>query len=137
VGERRQIDRDGSPLIGSPKSEAGRRTITIPAAIIGDLRHHLATYAQPESEGYVVTGDKGGLATPHMLQTNWNRARRQVGIEHIHLHDLRHLAGTLPARAPEPRSSCTASAMPAPKPPFAISTPPENATSPSPTRSMD
>lgn len=41
--------------------------------------------------------DAEGPATPHMVQSNWNRARRDVGIEHIHLHDLRHLAGTLAA----------------------------------------
>lgn len=97
VAQQRQIDRDGSHLVGPPKSEAGRRTVILPAAVVDELRHHLETYAQPGAEGYVVTGEKGGPITPHMLQSNWNRARHDVGIDHIHLHDLRHLAGTLAA----------------------------------------
>lgn len=97
VVQQRQLDAAGTHLVGPPKTDAGRRTIAIPAAVVDDLRRHLERYAQGGTDGYVITGDKGGPVTPHMLQTAWARAREVVGVEHLHLHDLRHLAGTLAA----------------------------------------
>lgn len=97
IARQRQLDRNGVHLIGPPKSDAGRRTLAIPSALIKDLSDHLDKYAQPEPNGWVFTGDKGGPLAPHVLQTAWERARTKVGVPHIHLHDLRHLAGTLAA----------------------------------------
>ena len=48
-------------------------------------------------DGYVFTGQKGGPLAPHVWQDAWEKARTEVGIPEIHLHDLRHLAGTLAA----------------------------------------
>ena len=61
------------------------------------LRRHLEQHAQSGDDGYVFTGEKGGPLAPHVLQKEWARARQQVEVEHLHLHDLRHLAGTLAA----------------------------------------
>lgn len=97
IVRQRQMDKQGLNIIGPPKTAAGKRTITIPAALIEDLRHHLATYAQPGPEGFVFTGERGGLVAPARLYTAWTKARREVEIEHIRFHDLRHLAGTLAA----------------------------------------
>lgn len=97
VVQQRQLDRHGGHLVGPPKSDAGRRTVTVPAVVIDDLRQHLTTYAQPDPEGYVFTGHKGGPLAPHVLQDAWADARSEVGVEHLHLHDLRHLSGTLAA----------------------------------------
>lgn len=97
VVQQRQLDSAGTHLVGPPKTDAGRRTIAIPLAVVDDLRRHLDLYAQGGTDGYLFTGDKGGPVTPHMLQTAWSRARTSVGVEHLHLHDLRHLAGTLAA----------------------------------------
>jgi len=95
--QQRQLDAAGNHLVGPPKTDAGRRTIAIPAAVVDDLHRHLEHYAQAASDGYVLTGEKGGPLAPHVLQKEWARARAAVGIEHLHLHDLRHLAGTLAA----------------------------------------
>jgi integrase len=97
VARQRQLDKIGNELVGPPKSDAGRRTVTISPKLIPALRQHLDICAQPGDDGYVFTGQKGGPLLPHVLQTAWVRARRQVGLEHLHLHDLRHLAGTLAA----------------------------------------
>lgn len=59
VVQQRQLDCHGGHLVGPRKSDAGRRTVTVPAAVIDDLRQHLTTYAQPDPEGYVFTGHKG------------------------------------------------------------------------------
>lgn len=42
--------------VGSPKSAAGRRIVTIPAAILPDLRTHLNRYAEPGPDGPVFLG---------------------------------------------------------------------------------
>lgn len=65
--------------------------------IVEDLRHQLEVFAQSAAEGYVFTGQKGGPLAPHVLQDAWAKARTEVGVEDLHLHDLRHLAGTLAA----------------------------------------
>ena len=63
----------------------------------GTYEHHLDAYAQPGDDGYVFTGQKGGPLAPHVWQGAWEKARTEVGVPEIHLHDLRHLAGTLAA----------------------------------------
>lgn len=97
VEQQRQLSRNGVHLIGPPKTDAGRRTVSIPSALIDDLRCHVDAYAQPGDHGYVFTGVKGGPLAPHVLQKAWATARCQLGLDDVHLHDLRHLAGTLAA----------------------------------------
>lgn len=97
IARQRQLDRHGTHLVGPPKTDAGRRTLAIPAALVADLRDHLDAYAQPGADGYVFTGHKGGPLAPHVLQDAWTKARAEVGLPGLHLHDLRHLAGTLAA----------------------------------------
>ncbi len=97
IAQQRQLDRSGTHLVGPPKTDAGRRTLAIPATLVDELRDHLDSYAQPGADGYVFTGHKGGPLAPHVLQDAWAKARAEVGLPALHLHDLRHLAGTLAA----------------------------------------
>jgi len=97
IAQQRQFDRHGAHLVGPPKTDAGRRPITIPAAIVPDLRAHLLRHAQPGADVYVFTGFRGDALAPHVLQEHWSRARSVVGLGHLRSHDLRHLAGTLAA----------------------------------------
>ncbi len=97
IREQRQSLNSGRQIIGPPKTDAGRRTLAIPSALIDDLRDHLDTYSQPGEDGYVFTGVKGGRLSPAVWTTKWTEARHKVPIEHIRLHDLRHLSGTLAA----------------------------------------
>ena len=71
--------------------------MTLPAAITRELSAHLDTWAAPGSDGYVFTGDKGGPVSEQVLHHRWTAARRSLGLEHVHFHDLRHVAGTLAA----------------------------------------
>lgn len=97
VEQQRQLSRNGAHLVGPPKTDAGRRTVSIPSALIDDLRCHVDAYAQLGDAGYVFTGVKGGPLAPHVLQKAWANARSQLDLDDVHLHDLRHLAGTLAA----------------------------------------
>ncbi len=40
---------------------------------------------------------KGGPLRVHVWQKHWDCARRAVGLEQLHFHDLRHVANTLAA----------------------------------------
>ena len=55
--------------MGPPKSEAGKRTLAIPAYILPALRMHLESYAEAGAKGRVFVGAKGrddapGLPAP-------------------------------------------------------------------------
>jgi integrase len=97
VAQQRQVDRRGHDLVGPPKTEAGRRTLAIPSTIVAPVATQLDVYAQRGDDGYVFTGQKGGPLAPHVLQDAWAKSRAEVGLPNLHLHDLRHLAGTLAA----------------------------------------
>jgi integrase len=97
VSVQRQENAHGQPLIGAPKTDAGRRTIVLPADLLTDVENHLATWAAPGPDGVVFLGTKGAPLRPQVWQAEWNRARRTLGLDHLHFHDLRHVAGTLGA----------------------------------------
>ncbi len=75
----------------APKTDAGRRTLTVPPNILSQLRRHLDEYVGAEPEAPLLVGERGGAAViPGVLQAAWNRARVKVGRPDLHLHDLRH-----------------------------------------------
>jgi len=71
--------------------------VTMPSVLIERLSQHVDRYAEAGDDGYVFTGEKGRPLSPLTLQTAWDRARHRLDLEHLHFHDLRHLAGTLAA----------------------------------------
>lgn len=85
---------------GPPKSAAGRRTVAIPPHIIDDLKHHLATYAQPGAQGLVFVGPKGGPIRRNNFSARvWAPAAEAAGLPPgAHLHDLRGWGATVAAR---------------------------------------
>lgn len=93
----RQQSRTGEHLVGPPKTDAGRRTLALPAVLIPELEVHLARWAPRAPDDYFFVGAKGGPLRPGVLQKEWATARRAVGREDVHFHDLRHLAGTVAA----------------------------------------
>lgn len=97
VRVQRQETRDGMHHVGPPKTDAGKRTLVLPTAILPDLEHHLHQWAGPGREGLIFPGALGGPLRLRVWQREWTRARRTAGLEHVHLHDLRHVAATLAA----------------------------------------
>jgi integrase len=87
---------DGHFTWAPPKTEAGRRTVTLPAVAAAALAEHLSTYSQPGPEGLVFTSFEGGL----LRRSNFNRrvwrpATRAAGLKGLRFHDLRHTSATL------------------------------------------
>lgn len=83
--------------IGPPKSDAGRRTVALPPPLLPVLEGHLASFAQTGVNGLVFCGPKGAVLRRSNFSTKWSKARRAVGMEELHFHDLRHTANTLAA----------------------------------------
>ncbi|MCU1484391.1 MAG: putative prophage phiRv2 integrase [Actinomycetia bacterium] len=91
---------DGGIQITLPKTAAGVRSVGIPAAIVGDLEAHLATWAEPGLHGVFFAGPLGGVRRA-AFYTAWAAAKEATGLrEGIRPHDLRHLANTLAAQVP-------------------------------------
>ncbi|PJM96964.1 tyrosine-type recombinase/integrase [Streptomyces sp. CB01373] len=88
---------DGQREIKAPKSAAGKRTVSIPAAIVPDIRDHLARYAESGSDGRVFVGAKGATPRRNHFNRVWRKTCSQVGIKGLHFHDLRHTGNTLAA----------------------------------------
>jgi len=59
VVEQLQQLKDGTPVVGPPKSDAGVRTVAIPSAIVPDLERHLSRFGSPEPDGLVFVGTRG------------------------------------------------------------------------------
>ena len=85
-------------VTGEPKSRAGRRTLTIPAAVVPDVRAHLMTYAQSGPQGAVFVGPRGGqLRSSTFMERVFGPAVQRLGLRGTHFHDLRHTGNTLAA----------------------------------------
>ncbi|MDP9331807.1 MAG: site-specific integrase [Actinomycetota bacterium] len=88
---------DGTLQLGPPKSEAGRRTFTIPAALVPELTAHLARYVEPGDDALVFVGAKGARLRRSNWSVLWKQATEKVGVPGLRLHDLRHTCNTLTA----------------------------------------
>jgi integrase len=97
VRRQRQDLRGGGQLVGPPKTEAGRRTVALPAGLVPELEDHLTRWVGPDPDDLVFPGTKGGPLRVSVWQPEWSRARRSLSLDHVHLHDLRHVAGTMAA----------------------------------------
>ncbi len=97
VRAQRQESRRGETLIGPPKTIAGRRTLALPTELVPALEDHLARWVSAEPSALVFVGEEGGALRAGVWHREWDRARQALDLAHVHLHDLRHVAGTLAA----------------------------------------
>ena len=80
----------GAEIIKAPKTEAGRRTVSIPQTILPDIERHLNTYVGPGPDSPFLVGEKGRALLVKALNKEWDSARTKVGRKDLRLHDLRH-----------------------------------------------
>jgi integrase len=90
----------GKIIVGPPKTEAGRRVVTLPAVALEALAEHLGRYAMPGPDGLVFTS----TAETYLLRSNfsrwvWRPAVQRLGLDGLRFHDMRHTAATLAAAA--------------------------------------
>ena len=83
---------------GPPKSRAGVRDVDFPELIVPDLREHLDWL--PSSAALVFASSTGSpLSHSNFRQRIWLPGLAAVGLEGVHLHDLRHTGNQLTANA--------------------------------------
>jgi integrase len=88
---------DGSLSIGPPKTEAGRRTLTVPEALVPELAAHLDRFVGPGDDALLFLGAKGAPLRRTNWSAVWKEATKKAGAEGLRLHDLRHTCNTLTA----------------------------------------
>ena len=61
---------DGTQIIGPPKTDAGTRSVAIPAAIVRDIEHHLNEFVEPTPDSLLFTGANRAP----MRRNHWGRS---------------------------------------------------------------
>lgn len=81
----------------APKA-ASRRTIDLSAPAVEILRQHLAATGPAPHTALLFTRPDGGVLRQQHIQVAWQKAREEVGLPGVHVHDLRHASLTLVAQ---------------------------------------
>ena len=88
---------DGRLIDGDPKSQAGKRTVAFPVDIVPELAGQLQRFADPEPNGLVFIGPKGGRLRRSSFGAFWYQAGGVVGLPGLRFHDLRPTGNTMAA----------------------------------------
>jgi len=89
----------GRPEVGTPKSAAGIRDVTIPPHLLINLRRHLDFHAERGPDGLVFPNTDGHHMHHGSLYKVYKPARAAAGRPDLRWHDLRHTGATLAAHA--------------------------------------
>ena len=87
---------NGSLVTGSPKSEAGKRIITLPPFLLPEIKAHLEQFTAPGDDSLVFVGPKNGPLRRNFSGT-WRSATESAGLTEVHIHDLRHTGNHIAA----------------------------------------
>jgi integrase len=89
----------GAVQVKSPKTRAGRRTLTLPPAMVAELRAHWVAQQEQRmalglgrspADGFVLAAIDGGPQRPDPLSKRWGETMDRLGMPEITLHSLRH-----------------------------------------------
>jgi integrase len=99
--ERTRGEVSGKGLVfNAPKTDAGTRTVALPARLCAELQEHLDRFVDAGPDSLLFATDRSGDVPRASSWTRiWDGARNEVGLPDLRFHDLRHLAGTLTALA--------------------------------------
>jgi integrase len=102
---RRSLHRgDTARLIeAEPKTQAGRRRVTLPAATVESLRRHRTAQLEYrlsigpvyDDHDYVFVNETGGYIHPNTLNRRFAQLTAKAGLPAIRFHDLRHTSATM------------------------------------------
>jgi integrase len=81
-------------VFGDPRSEAGKRTVDVPAELVEILSAHLAEHVDADPEALVFTSPEGHPLRRTKFRLRWAEACRGAGITGLHSHDQRGSGAT-------------------------------------------
>jgi integrase len=82
----------GPAFDAEPKTDAGKRTVTIPPHVLPVLAEHMASWAGSER---VFIGRDGRPMRGDAMRQAFDRARQKAGMRGFRFHDLRHTGQTM------------------------------------------
>ena len=85
----------GGYQVGPPKTEAGERTVHIPASLLNDLRHHLRENTGPGPDGLLFGAPNGGHMSSSVFARAFAKAAESIGRPDATPHVLRHTHASL------------------------------------------
>lgn len=84
----------GEFIFKAPKSEASRRTVSVPGFLVEEVAQHLATY--PDESGLIITAPGGGpIRRTNFRRRVWKPAVEASAGDPCTFHDLRHTHAAL------------------------------------------
>lgn len=90
---------EGKVIVGSPKSDAGRRDVAIPPHLMPAVREHLSTSITGGREGLLFPAADGtSTLAPSSLYRAFYKAREAAARPDLRWHDLRHTGAVLAAQ---------------------------------------
>ncbi len=96
--ERQVVEVDDiGPVVTEPKV-GSRRLVHLPEPAVDALREHLLQRGPALPTARIFTRPNGGELRAHHVHHAWQAARKKVGVEELHFHDLRHAGLTLSAQ---------------------------------------
>lgn len=90
---------EGEFIVGTPKSDAGTRDVTIPPHLLPAVKGHLAANITGGRDGllFPAAGDPTQHLAPATLYRVFYKARQAAGRPDLRFHDLRHTGAVLAA----------------------------------------
>jgi integrase len=88
---------DGSLVTGPPKSEAGKRIVTLPAILLPEVAAHLDKFTPVAADSLVFVGPKNAPLRRPNFSRAWRQATEAAGLIGFHIHDLRHTGNNIAA----------------------------------------
>lgn len=94
------IELSSAHKLGPPKSRAGARTLAVPSPVMRALNEHVQSYVPDGEQALIFTGPLGGVLRRGNFRrdSGWKAAAAAIGIQDLHVHDLRHTGNTLAAQ---------------------------------------
>jgi len=87
----------GAWLVGPPKTEAGVRTVALPAFVAAALAAHLDEHVRVEPTALVFGTSSGNFLAVSNFNSTFRRAVDAYGLDPVRVHELRHTGSTLAA----------------------------------------
>jgi integrase len=103
--------------VKTPKTKAGRRTISLPTIVCETLREHrkaqlerclLLGLGKPADDAPVFPNENGGMLSPHAFTQRWRRKAKALGMPDLNWHNLRHAHASMLISAGVPPTTVAA-----------------------------